>query len=319
MGFAACAKRPPPVSVPLPAVASGAQLQGRIVDMQTLEVIDLHTLIRALAHAQVIALGEEHYHPDIQAFELDLLRLLAQQQPQQLALAMEFLERDKQQIVDDYVAETIDQTTFQQRLQASTPFQRYYFPLVHLARQAHLPIIAMNIPRRIAHRVAQEGWHKTVQHVSAAERIYLPATLPPVSDRYRAYFLDAVAEHHAVHGQQAEYFTEAALLKDVTMADALAAFLDRHPDFTVLAIAGRFHVDYGIAIPALLQQRQQSRIQRITTMSVTADSTIDLHHMQEEGLADYICFFPPAPSSHTNAAVQLHLDVTHETRGKEAG
>jgi uncharacterized iron-regulated protein len=258
--------------------------------------------------AQVIALGEEHYHPDIQAFELHLLRALAQQRPQQLALAMEFLERDEQQAVDAYAAGTIDQATFHQRIEASASFQRYYSPLLDFAQQARLPIIAMNVPRRIARQVAKEGWQKTLQGLDTAERVYLPATLPTVSAHYRTYFLDAVAAHHPVQGEQAERLTESALLKDVTMADSLAAFLEHHPDFTVLAIAGRFHMDYGIALPSLLrQQRQQVVMQRLTTISVAADSSIDLRHLWEKGIADYVRFFPPAPAQHDKADSRLHL------------
>jgi hypothetical protein len=76
----------------------------------------------------------------------------------------------------------------------------------------------------------------------------------------------------------------------------------------VLAIAGRFHIDYGIALPSLLrQQRQQVVMRRLTTMSVTADSRIDLRHLWEEDIADYIRFFPPAPTPHDKADGRLHL------------
>lgn len=306
--LSACATRLPRLDMPLPATTNGAQLQGVAVDLHTQRVLDLGSLVRILSYAQVIALGEEHYHPDIQAFELHLLRALAQQRPQRLALAMEFLERDEQQAVDAYLAGTIDQATFHQRIEASPAFQRHYSPLIHFAQQARLPIIAMNVPRRIARQVAKEGWHKTLQHLDAAERAYLPATLPTVSVHYRTYFLDAVAAHHPVQGEQAERLTESALLKDVTMADSLAAFLDQHPDFTVLTIAGRFHMDYGIALPSLLrQQRQQVVMQRLTTMSITADSSIDLRHLRKAGIADYIRFFPPAPTQHNKADGRLYL------------
>jgi uncharacterized iron-regulated protein len=221
---------------------------------------------------------------------------------------MEFLERDKQPAVDAYLAGTIDRATFHQRIEASPLFQRYYSPLIDFAQQARLPVIAMNVPRRIARQVAKEGWQKTFQGLGAAERVYLPATLPAVSAHYRTYFLDAVAAHHPVQGEQAERLTESALLKDVTMADSLATFLDRHLDFTVLAIAGRFHMDYGIALPSLLrQQRQQVVMQRLTTMSIAADSHIDLRHLREEDIADYIRFFPPAPTQHDKADSRLNL------------
>ncbi len=300
--ISACATRPLLLDAPLPATLQGAQLHGRIVDMRTLHALDLDTLVRTIAPVRLIAIGEEHYHPDIQAFELHLLQALAQQRPQYLALAMEFLERDAQHTVDTYLATTIDQDTFHTRLKASPAFQRLYTPLVHYAQQAGTPTIAMNVPRRIARQVANEGLHVALQGLSPRDRAYVPMSFPDIPARYRAYFLDAVTPHHPVKGEEVERFTEASFLKDVTMAAVLASFLEQHPQHTVLAIAGRFHVDYGIAIPGLLRQRRpQVSIRRITTMTVAPESTIDLHHLRDEDMADYIRFFPPAPAPRAKA------------------
>jgi uncharacterized iron-regulated protein len=98
--------------------------------MRTLHLIDFDTLVHNLATAHLIALGEEHYHSEIQAFELRLLKALAQQRPHQLALAMEFLERDAQETVDAYLAHTIDQETLHTRLNASAAFQRLGFHVI---------------------------------------------------------------------------------------------------------------------------------------------------------------------------------------------
>ncbi len=82
------------------------------------------------------------------------------------------------------------------------------------------------------------------------------------------------------------------------MAASLAAFLERVPDCTVLAIAGRFHFDYSLAIPALLQQRRPHvTVQRVTTMTVAVDETIALSELAREHLADYVWFAPPRPET----------------------
>jgi uncharacterized iron-regulated protein len=270
--------------------------------MRTLRLIDFDTLIRNLAPAHVIALGEEHYHPEIQAFALRLLQALAQQRPHQLALAMEFLERDAQETVDTYLAHTIDRETLHTRLNASAAFQRLYAPLIHYAQQARLPTLAMNLPRRISRQVTQEGLQSVLQGLTPADRALIPPELPDVPERYRTYFLDRVQAHHPVEGEQAIRFTDASFLKDVTMARALALFLEQHPHHTVLAIAGRFHMDHGIAIPDLLQQqRPQVNMRRITTMTVPHRQAIDLQQLQAENIADYIRFFPPAPPHHASA------------------
>lgn len=296
--LSACTRQMPhPLLGPVPPSLSSQRLQGTLVDLRMRQGITLETLVTAVAHAHVVAVGEEHYHPDIQAFELYLLKALAHRRPQQVALGMEFLERDAQATVDAYLLGTIDHETLQTRLKASSSFMRLYFPLVQYAQQAGIPIIAMNTPRHIARQVAKQGLQPVLAALSVEDRAYVPASFGPVAERYRTYFLNAVAEFHPVTGEQAERFVEASHLKDVTMAVALADFLEKHPTFTILAIAGRFHFDYGIAIPALLQQyRQPIVIRRLTAMAMTADTSIDIHAMATQSLADYLYVFPPAPA-----------------------
>jgi uncharacterized iron-regulated protein len=296
----ACVRRPSPTwQETLPSPAKGQYLQGRLIELQAPRFIAFDNLVEAVRQAEVVAVGEEHYHAEIQAFELQLLRALAQRRPQRLALSMEFLERDQQATVDAYLAGGMKKEIFQKRLNASSAFMQHYFPLVRYARQVGIPVIAMNVPRRIARQVAEDGFTQTVQGLNALERSYLPVSLGTTSDAYRDYFLDAVAEFHALTEAQAVRFVEASYLKDMTMATALATFLDQHPTFTVLAIAGRFHFDYGLAIPTLLrQQRQGVVIRQITTMAIDAEQTFDLQPFVQDTIADYLHLVPPAPDEH---------------------
>jgi uncharacterized iron-regulated protein len=271
-------------------------MHGTLVDLQAQRVIAFDALVEAIAPADVIAVGEEHYYPAIQAFVLCLLGALAQHRPQRLALAMEFLARDEQHTVDAYLAGSIDHHTFTARTKATAVFMRFYFPLIYYARQHGLPVVAMNAPRHIARQVAQEGLQQTLQQLRPDERAYLPATLSTVTPTYRAYFLDAVAASHPLQGEQVEHFVEASYLQDETMAASLARFLDHHRGFTVLALAGRFHVDYGRAMPALLRQhRRHVVMSRITTMVVQDDVMVNLQRLTREAVADYLRFFSLFP------------------------
>jgi uncharacterized iron-regulated protein len=290
----------------MPPKAPSAALQGLLLDVRTQQFISFETLVADVATAQVVAVGEEHYHAAIQAFELRLLQALTERRPQHVALGMEFLERDAQATVAAYLDGTIGRAAFQERLAASPAFMELYFPLVRYARLHGLPVVSLNIPRRIARQVAEHGLGKTLERLSRTDQAYLPASLTPISPRYRAYFLEAVAPYHSPQGKQADYFVEASHLKDDTMAQSIGAFLDRHADFTILAIAGRFHFDYGIAIPTILrQQHPQASIRRITTMSVAAEEGLDLQRLAQEDLADYVRFFPPASTQRSTAAAPL--------------
>jgi uncharacterized iron-regulated protein len=298
--LSACALRTasPPSDTVVLTPARGAQLQGTVVKLSTQRTLSFDAFVKAVAQAQVVAVGEEHYHPDIQAFELRLLQALTQHRPQRVALAMEFLERDMQSAVDAYLSGNSDTATLQTQIKATPAFIQYYFPLMQYARQAGVPLLALNVPRSLARRVTKEGLQAVAESLPPPERAYLAATFLPMTSQYRTYFLQAVAAAHPLPEEQRERFVEAAHLKEDTMAESLAAFLERTADVTVLAIAGRFHFDYGLAIPALLRQRRPHvRMRRVTTMAVAADENIDLRELAKENLADYVWFAPPAPET----------------------
>jgi uncharacterized iron-regulated protein len=308
--LAGCAVRPPTpaTSGVLPPSVPGKHLQRTLVDVRAQRAIAFDTLVDMVAETDVVAIGEEHHQPDIQAFALRLLEALAQRRPDHLALAMEFLERDQQAIVDAYLTDAIDRPTLQSRLGVSQAFMRDYFPLLSYARRQGLPVIAMNTPRRIARQVARVGLQNTLQQLSRSEREYLPGVFSVIAPLYRTYFLEAVAPHHTLQGEAAEYFVQASHLKDDTMAEALAHFLDVHPGVTILALAGRFHFDYGKAIPALLQQRRQHTVmRRITAMTVANDGVIDLQQLARETIADYLWFSPPASDAQPRLETRMAM------------
>jgi hypothetical protein len=77
---------------------------------------------------------------------------------------------------------------------------------------------------------------------------------------------------------------------------------------TILALAGRFHFDYGKAIPALLQQRRQHTIMpRITAMTVASDSVIDLQQLARDTIADYLWFSPPASDARPQLETRMAM------------
>jgi uncharacterized iron-regulated protein len=298
--LSACALRmaSPPPDTGVVTTARGAQLQGTVVELATQRTLSFEAFVKAVAQAQVVAVGEEHYHPEIQAFELRLLQALVQHRPQRVALAMEFLERDMQSAVDAYLSGNSDAATLQTQVKATPAFIEYYFPLVQYARQAGVPLLALNVPRSLARRVTKEGLQAVAESLLPPERAYMAATFLPITPQYRTYFLQAVAAAHPLAEEQRDRFVEAAHLKDDTMAESLVAFLERAADMTVLAIAGRFHFDYGVAIPALLRQRRPHvTIQRVTAMAVAADDIIDLRDLVREALADYVWFAQPRPET----------------------
>src|SRR5262245_2443875 len=124
--LSACALRTasPPPDTMVVTTARGAQLQGTVVKLSTQRTLSFEAFIKAVAQVQVVAVGEEHYHPDIQAFELRLLQALVQHRPQRIALAMEFLERDMQSAVDAYLSWHHEAVTLPTQIKATHTFSQ---------------------------------------------------------------------------------------------------------------------------------------------------------------------------------------------------
>src|SRR3989442_413043 len=118
----------PPADRAVLSTVRGSQLQGTIVDLATQRTLSFEAFAKAVAPAQVVAVGEEHYHPDIQAFELRLLQALVRHRPQRVALAMEFLERDMQPAVDAYLAGRGNAATLPAQIKPTPGFIQYSFP-----------------------------------------------------------------------------------------------------------------------------------------------------------------------------------------------
>src|SRR5687767_6574321 len=103
-----------------------------------------------------------------------------------------------QAYITPYLQRTMDEATLQRQMQASVAFMQVYFPLIRYARQHGLVVLAPNVPRRLARRVAKEGLPNTLANLPRHERPYMPAVTAMATARYRDYLLKAIASVHVL-------------------------------------------------------------------------------------------------------------------------
>ncbi len=236
-------------------------------------------IVAAMGGVQVVFVGETHDDPTGHMLELELLRRATEvyAAPAQggggtrpLALSLEFFERDVQLPLDEYLAGLIPESSF---LADSRPWTRYrtdYRPLVELAKEHHLPVIAANAPRRYVTMVARHG-RDALGQLGPEARGYLPP-LPygTASPAYRDQWIATISEvmqqegmkcgvpvaHAAApvgsHGEMGNQL-DSQVLWDATMAHSIAEYLKAHKDGLVLHMVGGFHVERGTGIPEQLK------------------------------------------------------------------
>ncbi len=194
-------------------------------------------MMSVLMEHQVVFIGEQHDDPLAHQWELYIWEALAEDGR---ALALEMFETDVQGLLDSYLAGEVTEEEF---LEGSRPWGNYttdYAPLVELARERGLPVIAANVPRRYAAMVASGGW----QAISA-EPFFQELQVDSSSTFYRNAFMETMeAVGDQMHGMpmSMDDLYRAQLLKDAVMASSIEGL-------RCVFVCGGFHSDHHSGIP----------------------------------------------------------------------
>jgi uncharacterized iron-regulated protein len=263
---------------------------------------DFESMLADVATADVVFLGEQHDDPGTHRLERAALEGIARRRGN-VVLALEMFERDAQPLLDDYLAGRVAEAEF---LKNSRPWPRYvtdYRPLVELARARGWPVVAGNVPRRLASLVGRKGL-VGVDSLPAADRGFIAAELTCPHDEYYERFKKEMGDMSG-HGQkitpeEAEAmvgrFYDAQCVKDETMGEAIAAAHARYPDAVIVHVNGSFHSDYRQGTAQRVKRRlKDARIAVVSFMPAENLDTADGKSIRK--LGDYVVFTlkPPAP------------------------
>ncbi len=217
-------------------------------------------LLDRLARRPVLLLGERHDSASHHRWQLATLQALHARSPD-LSLALEMVPRRLQPVLDRWVAGSLEERAFLDALDWPSIWGYdvdLYLPILRFARDRRLPLVALNVERRLVRRVRAEGF--AAVPVSEREGVG-PAA--PASAAYRAQ-LHRLWQHHpfvpssgqGVPGQEDPSFgrfVESQLLWDRAMAEAIADQRRRRPGAPVVALIGNGHLAGGHGVPHQLQ------------------------------------------------------------------
>ena len=236
-------------------------------------------VVRAMASKRVVFVGETHDDPTGHMLELELLKgateAYAGPAPtagtaRQVALSLEFFERDVQLPLNEYLAGLISESAFRAESRPWARYQTDYRPLIELAKEHGVPVMAANAPRRYVTMVTLHG-REALSALSPQALAYLPP-LPygKASPAYRSKWIATISEVMEQEGkkcgvpvahpdapvgshQNMANQLDAQVLWDATMAHSISRYLAAHPDALVLHMVGGFHVERGTGIPEQLR------------------------------------------------------------------
>lgn len=221
----------------------------------------------------ILYLGETHDSAADHQAQLLILQEL-QRRGRPLAIALEMIQRPFQAALDAYIAgeisemELLEQTQYAQRW--GFPWS-LYAPIFRFAKEQQIPLIALNTPTEVTRQVARQG----LESLGEGDFRYIPPLTDidlsntAYRDRLKEVF---VAVHQGVsHSMNFDFFYQAQVLWDETMAKVIAKHHQQDPDRLIVVLTGRGHVYFGDGIPQRVQRRLSPNLrQGIILLNPTA-------------------------------------------------
>ena len=263
------------------------------------EISTLKTFPDVLAHGagkKIIYVGETHnLFPD-HVMELEIIKDL-HKRGRPIAIGMEMFQRPFQKVLDDYIGGKIDEAEF---LKGMEYFKRWgfdyhlYRPILLYARSENIPMIALNIPQETVDNVFRSG----LDSLSEEERKWIPSQMDFSDEAYKERLKKVFLEHRDVENFKTsnfDFFYQAQILWDETMAESVDQFLRTHPHDQMVVLAGSGHLAYGSGIPKRTARRNGY------------DYAIILNNADlEKGIADFV-LFPEAIPGITSPMLMVFL------------
>ncbi len=170
-------------------------------------------LLRAALRSDIILFGELHNSPAAHELRLKLARDLHADTKRPLVIGMEMFEADQQILLDEYLSGIIRRQNFEQEARLWNNYETDYRPMVEFAREADIPVIATNIPRRYASLIYHQG-PDSLARLSPEARDWIAPIPIPVDLELPGY--KRIHEAAMQHG--GAYLAHSQASKDATMA-----------------------------------------------------------------------------------------------------
>jgi len=237
--------------------------------------LSLQKLPSELLTADVILVGEWHTHPGVHHFQTDLLHTLSSQHS--VALSMEQFTRDKQPVLNQYLAGEIGEQPLMSEGNAWPNYESDYRPLVELAKRQGLDVIAANAPKAIVRCIGRQGIGY-LDKLDETERHYLAAEINTADSFYKDKFMASM--HHG-QPEQTERQYAAQITWDETMAESIVNYRKAHPQTQIVHIAGKFHTEGGLGTAnSILRRAPELKVVVITPVASLSEKNGSDYQLQ---------------------------------------
>ena len=215
-------------------------------------------------------LGEVHDNPEghRQRFAWLQQQLMQGWRP---AIALEQFDREQQPLLDMAQRDCPDAACLLGRVAGEQQWQwSFYAPVIDLALQQRLPLLAANLSRADAGKVMRQGYGAAL---GGATITRFRLDQPPADDLWAAQRKEIIDSHCGKLPQRmVDGMVQVQIARDVWMAQVLS----QHADRNVVLLAGNGHVRRDLGVPYWLRQQGMGESRSIGFVETDAEGEFDI-------------------------------------------
>ena len=221
----------------------------RLFDLAKKTETNLTEALPGLQGKKIVLVGEHHDRKGHHAAQLEVIKAL-HKSGTPVAVGLEMFRTDSQDALDRWVNGRLSEEQFRRIYDDNWGFPwALYSMIFDFAREVKLPLVALNVPRAVTQQVARGGF----KSLSEEQRTDLPFVECRVDPEYMDFIKRAYGAHG--HGQgKFTHFCEAQLVWDKAMAVHSVAYVKKHPERTLVLLAGTGHA-WKKGIPDRIEER----------------------------------------------------------------
>ncbi len=218
-------------------VQSGLSAESMVLRVSDGKIITFAGMIADVKKADFVFIGEVHDIREHHRDELAIIRAVHESDAK-TAVGLEMFRADSQGVLNSWVRGKLSLKQFLPAYYDNwkEPWLLYR-DIFQYARDHEIPLLGLNVPDRIAEKVAREGFASLTQ----AERRQLPPGISCNVDPTYMEFIRRAYAGHAAHDRAFVNFCEAQMVWDKAMAWHLIEYVKKKPGRTVVVLAGVGH------------------------------------------------------------------------------
>lgn len=214
----------------------------KIVRVSDSKEVPLPEFVDKAAQARLIFAGELHDRKSHHKLQLDIIRAL-HEAGVDVAIGVEMFSTDAQPDLDRWVGKRLSEDEFKVIYHRNwqIPWRKYKDIFLY-AREHAIPVVALNVPRKLTHQVFEKG----LSSLSGEQSKGLPlGSECDVDEEYESFIREAVGEHNMKdtgdEDEMYDKFCQAQMLWDASMAKNAVDYLERNPGRKMVVLAGSGH------------------------------------------------------------------------------